>query len=1126
MADTYSYTDAVRLLGGGRSRVVTALDNLAGGLLLGGSLLVPGLLALFDAKAEFARLSRELVGKASEQWHGLGRYDRTERLAAAHSVLVVTAYFEALAELDLPISFAELELTRDEQLLLTGHKIESTVRSPLRALFSSPVPRPAPHEPYGEFRGALRLMYEVVTVRLEGFLPGLAAWERLPPSDRTAFLTSVEPLPEQAIRRYDELFGRLAADFPEVAFWAQLREHEGTRAEVRGVLAVLRDARADVRELGISLAGLERTLARIAAGRTAADLPEALRRAYADTLDDSVVESGEVPDWLSVPTLGQAYVPPLCRVAELVGDDARPSDEWWWTQQPVRDDLPEFLLGYLTSPRATRTPLLVLGQPGSGKSVLTRTLAARLPAADFLVVRVELRNVSALTDLQDQIERAVRDVTGERMDWPALAGEAGGALPVVLLDGFDELLQATGISQTDYLDRVARFQRREAVQGRPVVVVVTSRTSVADRAVPPDGTVAVRLEPFDAERVSAWLDVWNAVNAENFARRDVAPLAPDTVLAHGRLAEQPLLLLMLALYDADGNALRAAGQLRRDELYERLLDRFARREVTKHRAGLDRSELDAAVAAELYRLSVVAFALFNRGAQWVTKKELDDDLGALLGPAPSSPPAEHRRTPLRPAEIVLGRFFFVHRSRVADNAAAGDDELETYEFLHATFGEYLVARLVWHVLAGMVAARQAAAVAPFGMPFGDPQPVDDGRLHALTSWAALCGRAPVVEFLTGMMPTLDQERRNCLVELLIGLFRAANWARAEHRYDRYQPRPVPVPARHAAYSVNLLLLAVCAAGTLPGSTLYGAGTNVVPSWHRHVLLWRSQLLSADWTSFVRTVALDRVGMGEHRDIQLRLAGPEDETPPPIDLGWTMGQVWPDQQPEHVPRVVTFRWGAREVNLLCGVGEDMTQHALDPLIARQPDAVKVARVGPAAQLRSEAHELVALLLTPLSETTPTERLSVYRRWLRMCEFRPFETLPLTLLLERLAADTDLPAPVAAGILSSATGQARQGYFQARPLPPEPYLRCVRVWLGRDEDADRELARLLRHLLPDLLVERNRPRPGTSTAEHLTAVLDELERLDLLDEAGVDPTLPPILRATATMAGGPAGPAPPG
>ena len=119
------------------------------------------------------------------------------------------------------------------------------------------------------------------------------------------------------------------------------------------------------------------------------------------------------------------------------------------------DDLQEFLAGFLTSPRAVEAPLLVLGQPGSGKSVLTKVLAARLPAADFLPVRVALRDVPVTADLQDQIEYAIRAETGDRLEWPALARSAGDALPLVMLDGFDELLQATGVSQSDYLTRVA-----------------------------------------------------------------------------------------------------------------------------------------------------------------------------------------------------------------------------------------------------------------------------------------------------------------------------------------------------------------------------------------------------------------------------------------------------------------------------------------------------------------------------------------------------------------------------------------------------------------------------------------------------------------------------------------------
>jgi hypothetical protein len=92
--------------------------------------------------------------------------------------------------------------------------------------------------------------------------------------------------------------------------------------------------------------------------------------------------------------------------------------------------------------------------------------------------------------------------------WPELARSADGALPVLILDGFDELVQATGITQSDYLEKVAAFQRREAEQQRPTAVIVTRRTTVADRA----------------RSVSGMLAIWNEVNTDLLAGRDLKPL--------------------------------------------------------------------------------------------------------------------------------------------------------------------------------------------------------------------------------------------------------------------------------------------------------------------------------------------------------------------------------------------------------------------------------------------------------------------------------------------------------------------------------------------------------------------------------------------------------------------------
>ncbi len=609
MSNGLSYGDAVRLLGGQDNKIVTALDKITGGVLLGAAPTIPAVLAWFEAKGEFIRLCQDLVRGFTERRSGLSRYGRTERLLAAHSVIVITAFFEAIEAADLPFRFAELELTKDEQVNLASDSGADLFV--LRLLDVTEKVLPAPNRSYEEILAFLQgYYYASLTHEFNGFIQGLIVWDRLNDTDRDRFQYAMQRIPGVARSHYEELFRRLAADFPEVWCWVSLREHQATRAEVRG--------------LGIALTKLEQILTEVSTGQAPTDLRAALTRAYRADLDRPVADSGDIPEGLHVPALREAYLPSLFRIRDLTpGEQA--SDESWWDQVAVRDDLEEFLAGHLTLPQAVRAPLLVLGQPGSGKSVLTRVLAARLPAPDFLPVRVVLREVQAAADIQEQLEQAIRNATGEHMGWPDLARSAGDALPVILLDGFDELLQATGVSQSDYLVKVAAFQRREADQGRPVAAIVTSRTSVAGRARPPLESVALRLEPFDAVRVTAWLQVWNSANAAYFARRNLLPLMPKTVLAHHELAGQPLLLLMLALYDIDANALQEvrAADLREGELYEQLLRRFAAREIMKHHPGIRDRDLDVAIEEELRRLSLVAFAMFNRGSQWVTETDLD-----------------------------------------------------------------------------------------------------------------------------------------------------------------------------------------------------------------------------------------------------------------------------------------------------------------------------------------------------------------------------------------------------------------------------------------------------------------------------------------------------------------------
>lgn len=378
--------------------------------------------------------------------------------------------------------------------------------------------------------------------------------------------------------------------------WIDLIEHGATRATIHKVtkaLSRIDDVLKDV----------------ISDGVRGAEISGLIRSNQA-ALSRPVLDVNDQPIGLNAPTINAIYIDPSYRMAQA-GPGAAVSSESWWNKYEARHDLADLMAGYLTTTEASWAPVIVLGHPGCGKSLFTKVLAARLPTTEFVPIRVPLRDVPADADIQEQIEAAVRSCTGESASWPDLVRAAAGAVPVVLLDGFDELLQATGVAHTDYLSRIATFQERERDQGRAVAVVVTSRVSVADRARLPAGTLAIRLEPFNDPSIRSWVKTWNASNQSSFQARKVRPLDAPAVLRYRELSAQPLLLLMLAIYDADGNSLRhLRNRLSYGELYERLLTRFAERELRKSHGNFDDQTIAALVERELWRLSVTGSSLF------------------------------------------------------------------------------------------------------------------------------------------------------------------------------------------------------------------------------------------------------------------------------------------------------------------------------------------------------------------------------------------------------------------------------------------------------------------------------------------------------------------------------------
>jgi hypothetical protein len=175
--------------------------------------------------------------------------------------------------------------------------------------------------------------------------------------------------------RYRSDYLRLATAVPEFKVWADLGEHAATRT---------------------ALARLADLLSHSVRESTPRDLRALVGEVNRAELTRPVIEVGIDGYGIEAvfPTVERLFLTPRFRCATAEWP-ARIGAEGWWAHDDVRQDLDVVLARHFSTPASTRLPLLLLGHPGAGKSLLMKVLAARLPESTYTVVRVPLRRVDA-----------------------------------------------------------------------------------------------------------------------------------------------------------------------------------------------------------------------------------------------------------------------------------------------------------------------------------------------------------------------------------------------------------------------------------------------------------------------------------------------------------------------------------------------------------------------------------------------------------------------------------------------------------------------------------------------------------------------------------------------------------
>lgn len=838
------------------------------------------LLPLIGVKNELMKLGKLLVRKLSASPNDyLGR---SERMAAANCLITFTSFFEALSQ-KLPKLTEKVALTASErrtQAVQASRRLAAQYeRSGERPgdktaeLGDRPIALPHPAADLDAETRARTELYNELANGFLGFMSGLEVWEKADEAYRDGVRTVLQGLPDVAAKIYQDQYLALMADYPVFLIWANLYEHAKTRKQSGRMSAELKRHAALVADLADSIdQGMAKLTDAIAAVQPAAPVTgtkfdgivTSLKLAYADNIatpviDDRYTKSTSEQGRLKYPSKSEIFIPQAFKVLRYDQESRHLENEEVWDSQQSRNDLGPFIVRYLESAYGAEGLLLVLGHPGSGKSLLTEMLVARL-APGFTAVRVELRDIDAEADLQSQIEKQIRRDTGQDVSWPQFSGAMSGTPPLVILDGFDELLQASGKVFGHYLDKVERFQHRERVQGRPVRIIVTSRITLIDKAAIPARTTVLRLLEFDEERRSLWTRQWNRHNQRYFAKSKVSPFAvPDNPKVL-QLAEQPLLLLMLAVYDSAANQLSRNPNLDQTLLYHNLLTRFIERERRKGEAGMEFSALPAAerstaIDDDLERLGVAAIGMFNRQTLHIQRAELDADIAYFGLVREISRGTDGHR--LSQADLLIGSFFFIHESKSSTSDPDPDmvGQPTAFEFLHNTFGEFLAADFILRQV-----LKQSTAI---GKLRADPTflSVLEQRLVLLEDYWFSClvytplHTRPVIlemlaEWFAHKLSDAGRSRQDVLAELDTILYRQLQETLlgtppaplVERRPDTPY-KPLPLLGYLATYTLNLVMLrTVLGAASFDfDESRIGVTEGTCRPWEQMVQLWRSWL---------------------------------------------------------------------------------------------------------------------------------------------------------------------------------------------------------------------------------------------------------------------------------------------
>lgn len=619
---------------------------------------------------------------------------RYENAQAAQVLMVFSAYFDSI-QLYLPNEWGEIALSDGEKLSITKKSLEeystwiksrSSERTSQEAkdILEYCLDLRAPLESKSDYRARLIDFYNILNKQFLFFYDKLSFSEEITEAQKDRFMAVFRHLPETAYQNYEKQYVELKNTSEAFRIWADTQEHIGISKQIDVGFRTLSTQIAKYVE-EYSCKGTH-TLNKYT-------------KLYDDYISDTLVKTAEMnveaSDGVVFPAKKDIFIPQSFKALRY---DKRVSleAEKTWDTVPERDEIGVFIAETLRHSTTGKLPLLILGVPGAGKTLLCHMLAAQILSHEYHVLIIRLRDTVADDTITQQINEQIERDFANHCTWDDIADHAVSKPVLLIFDGYDELLQASGRTYANYLSNIVEFQRQQFItSGVQVKCILTSRTTLIDKASIPVGTTVIKLSDFDSGRIWQWSDIWNNYNRSYFEMHhlDSFSVTPDSKVYE--LAKQPLLLLLLALYDTNENALKKNADLTGAQLYDRIIKDFIAREQRKDSgfSACQDSKQCEIIQAEMYKVSIAALGMYNRRVLYIRSEELEKDLNYLMPKKDVSEKKEYTGE-LQNSEKLLGSFFFIHRSDSRGSIQHVDTKNTAYEFLHNTFGEFLTANYI------------------------------------------------------------------------------------------------------------------------------------------------------------------------------------------------------------------------------------------------------------------------------------------------------------------------------------------------------------------------------------------------------------------------------------------------